>query len=144
MSEQQTTGGTATAPATVLDHYTAFWNAGTEAEQLRLAALAFTDDVEYRAPVGVLTGARAMMGFRDQFIGHVGTADLRRRAEPETHHDRARLRWEIFTGEGGGVSFAAGTDVVAFAADGRIAAITSFLDRAPEGFTAPHDAPHDA
>jgi hypothetical protein len=124
-----------------LQHYVRFWNADTEQEQRRLAAAAFVDGVEYRAPVGVLQGAEALMDFRNQFVAHMGTAALRLRERPQVHHDRARLQWEIVTG--GSTSFATGTDVVQLDEDGRIRSITAFLDRAPEGFDpAAHQAAH--
>ncbi|WTB87797.1 nuclear transport factor 2 family protein [Streptomyces cellulosae] len=121
-----------TTPAAQLERYTRFWNTGPDAERDRLAATVFTDEVEYRAPVGFLRGAAALADFRDQFVSHVGPATVRRREEPEVHHGRARLQWEILTGDG--TSFATGTDVIEFAEDGRIRAISAFLDRAPEGF----------
>ncbi|MEU1081190.1 isomerase [Streptomyces sp. NPDC005908] len=115
-----------------LERYTRFWNTGPEGGRHRLASEVFTDTVEYRAAVGFLRGAAALAGFRDQFVSHRGPATVRRRERPEVHHGRARLRWEILTGDG--TSFATGTDVIEFDEDGRISAITAFLDRAPEGF----------
>lgn len=121
-----------------LDRYMSFWNADTEAEQGRLAAEVFADDLEYRAQIGILTGAPALMAFRNQFAGHMGSVALRMRERPQVHHDRARLRWEILVdngvGGGDGASFATGTDVIQFDEDGRIGSVTVFLDRAPEGF----------
>ncbi|GAB3754131.1 nuclear transport factor 2-like protein [Microlunatus parietis] len=108
-----------------VDTYLAFLNAAAPAEQ------ALTDDVEYAAPVGVLTGPAALIDFRDQFRDHFDAVAVRATEEPETHHDRARLRWEITVG---GSRFAAGSDVITVAADGRVAAVTTFLDQAPEGF----------
>jgi len=133
-SEPRTETGTAAAQIEQLEQYMRFWNADTEQEQRSLAAAALADDVEYRAQIGILNGAQALMDFRNQFVGHMGTAALRLRQQPQVHHDRARTQWEIFTGEGDGTSFATGTDVIQFDADGRISSITSFLDRAPEGF----------
>lgn len=46
-----------------VDTYLAFLNAAAPAEQ------ALTDDVEYAAPVGVLTGPPSMIDFRDQAPG---------------------------------------------------------------------------
>ncbi|MEU7028001.1 nuclear transport factor 2 family protein [Streptomyces sp. NPDC046275] len=120
------------------ERYVHFWNTGAEEKQQRLADAAFRPDVEYRAPIGILTGAPALMDFRRQFIGHLGSAEFRLREQPQAHHGRARLCWEILTGDG--ASFATGTDVIALDEDGRIASVTVFLDRAPEGFGAqPHD-----
>lgn len=119
-----------------VERYFRFWNAETPEEQHRLAAETFTSDVEYHAPIGVLVGSQALIDFRNEFVAHMGSAALQRRGEVQAHHDRARLAWEIQV-EGRDESFAAGTDVLEFAADGRINSISSFLDRAPEGFD-PH------
>ncbi|MEV5105138.1 nuclear transport factor 2 family protein [Streptomyces massasporeus] len=117
-----------------LDRYVQFWNAGTEQEQRELAAATFTDGVEYRAEIGILSGAQALMDFRNQFVAHMGTAALRLRERPQVHHRRARLRWQILTEGGDGAPFATGTDVIHLDEDGRISSVTAFLDRAPEGF----------
>ncbi|MFD6755649.1 nuclear transport factor 2 family protein [Micromonospora gifhornensis] len=118
-----------------VERYIRFWNTGQPEEQRRLAADTFTEEVSYHALVGVLTGAKALIDFRGQFTRHVGAAVFQRRAAPQIHHDRARLMWEIELD--GGRSFAAGTDMLVFDRDGRISSVTTFLDRAPEGFD-PH------
>lgn len=124
----------------VLDQYVEFWNAETVEQQRRIAAAVFNGPVEYHAPVGELVGAEQLINFRNQFTEHMGDATLVVRRAPETRHDRARLLWEIQLA--GGESFATGTDVIAFAPDGRIDSISSFLDRAPEGFD-PHQHEQD-
>ncbi|CAM3532350.1 isomerase [Occultella aeris] len=96
----------------------------------------FSDDVDYHAAVGVLTGAQALGGFRDEFIAHMGEANLVHLGGPDRLTDRARLRWEIVLADG--TSFATGTDVLVLAEDGRISSVTAFLDRAPEGFADHH------
>ncbi|MCW3839074.1 nuclear transport factor 2 family protein [Micromonospora yasonensis] len=118
-----------------VERYVRFWNTGKPDEQQELAAETFTDDVRYHAVIGVFTGRQALIGFHDQFTGHMTDAVFQRRGEPQFHHDRGRLLWEIEVGDG--KSFATGTDVLVFDADGRISEITAFLDRAPEGFD-PH------
>ncbi|MFJ8577947.1 nuclear transport factor 2 family protein [Micromonospora sp. NPDC093277] len=120
--------------AETIDRYVRFWNAEKPDEQRELAAETFTDDVEYCAVIGVFAGREALIGFHGQFTQHMPTAVLHRREEPQVHHDRARLRWEIEVDEG--KAFAAGTDVLVFDPDGRISSVTAFLDRAPEGFDA--------
>lgn len=120
----------------IADRYTAFWNASTDEDRQRLAALTFVDGVEYHAPIGVLTGTQAMIGFRQEFTSHVPTARLVARREPERHHGRMRFQWEIVVEDE--ESFATGTDVFELDGDGRIRSVTSFLDRAPEGFEAAH------
>jgi hypothetical protein len=128
--------------ARLVEAYVRFWNAGTEEQRHRSAAAAFAGDVEYRAPIGILGGTQALTAFRDRFVGHMGTVEFRLRGRPQTHHDRARLAWEILTEDGS--SFATGTDVLHLDEDGRISSVTVFLDRAPEGFgtDAHHEADH--
>lgn len=125
---------TSTNQATV-ERYLRFWNTGKPDEQQELATDTFTDDVAYHAVIGVFRGRQALIDFHDQFTGHMTDAVLRHRGEPQLHHDRGRVRWEIEVGDG--KSFATGTDVLVFDNEGRISEITAFLDRAPEGFD-PH------
>ncbi|MER6266145.1 hypothetical protein [Streptomyces sp900105755] len=81
-----------------------------------------------------------MIDSRNQFAAHMGPVALRLRERPQIHHGRARLRWEILTGDGAETPFATGTDVLHLEEDGRISSVTVFLDRAPEGFDpAAHD-----
>ncbi|MEU8224022.1 nuclear transport factor 2 family protein [Kribbella sp. NPDC048915] len=110
-----------------VEQYVDFWNADADAN--------FTDDITYRAPVGVLRGVDALVDFRTQFAQHQPGYVFRARSEAQAHHGRARLPWELVVD---GKSFATGTDVLEIDEDGRIAAVAGFLDRAPEGF-APHD-----
>ncbi|MER5477748.1 nuclear transport factor 2 family protein [Streptomyces sp. NPDC002734] len=128
--------------AALLDPYLRFWNAPSPDDANRLAQQVFAPGVEYRAHIGVLQGAQALLDFREQFLSHMGDIALRMREQPQLHHDRARLEWELLTGDAGdaGTPFATGTDVIALDEDGRISSVTVFLDRAPEGFgTAAHD-----
>lgn len=123
-----TTPSTDLARETV-DRYVDFWNGRMSGEG------AVTDQVRYVAPVGVLTGPEALREFRTRFLGHVGaSAEFRATGEPDLHHDRARLRWEILVD---GNRFAAGTDVLTIEPDGRVGAVTAFLDQPPAGFD-PH------
>lgn len=116
---------------TATGRYLEFWNSAAD-EQRRIAPEVFTADVDYRSPVGVMSGAEALIDFRTQFIGHVGEASFVARREPEAHNDRVRLLWEIRLADG--TSFATGTDVLTLTEDGHIRSVSAFLDRAPEGF----------
>jgi hypothetical protein len=86
--------------------------------------------------VGILAGVDGLIGFRNQFAQHSPDYVFRARTEPDVHHDRARLQWELVVGSG---PFASGTDVLELDGDGRIRSITAFLDQAPEGFAAAHE-----
>jgi hypothetical protein len=118
----------------VVEQYITFWNTDGE-DQRQLASTIFDEGVRYYAPVGLLTGAQELIDFRTQFVEHMKDAKLVTRQEPETLHDRARVKWEIRLADG--KAFAAGSDVLVIA-DGKINSVTSFLDQAPEGFDPAH------
>jgi hypothetical protein len=130
-----TTERSSTRERETVERYLRFWNAETAAEQRDLASVTFTDDIQYCAPIGLLSGPQALMDFRNQAAERLGTVVFRLRGEPDFHHDRARLRWEIEAR--GERPFAAGADVLVFDQDGRVGSVTAFLDQAPEGFD-PH------
>jgi SnoaL-like protein len=113
------------------EQYVEFWNAAAADEQQRLAAATFTDGVSYHAPLAVMRGPEELMRFRNEFAEHLPDYSFRLRREPETHHDRVRLAWELVTGTG---TFATGTDLLELDELGHITSITTFLDQAPEGF----------
>jgi hypothetical protein len=126
---------TAQAPTSpglsAVQRYVAFWNTADHEEQIRLAAQTFTDTVSSHVPVGVMRGSEDLIAFRNRFAEHAPDFSFRPRAEPDAHHTRARLQWELLTG---GTTFATGTDVLELDGAGRITSITGFLDQAPEGF----------
>lgn len=108
--------------------YVDFWNSTPETQR-RSGAETFAADVVYVAPAGVLTGVDALAAFTEQFVGNVGAYTFRTRRAPDLHHDRARVPWELVVGE---EIFAEGTDLLVVDGDGRIASVTTFVDRAPE------------
>lgn len=120
--------------ATTIESYVRFWNAEFAGDQDRLARAAFAEDVVYQAPLAVLQTPDSLIGFRNEFAEQLGAVEFRLRAEPDVVGDRARLRWEIRVGSGFSTSFAEGTDVLTFDEQGRVAAVTTFIDRAPAGF----------
>lgn len=125
---------TETELSDAVDRYVRFWNT-SPAEQRRSGGEIFTDDVAYIAPAGVMTGVDALAGFTEQFADNVGAYLFRTRTEPDIHHDRARVAWELRVGD---ASFAEGTDMLTVNDDGTIASITTFIDRFPDA--PPHHA----
>jgi hypothetical protein len=125
---------TSSPTAEAVERYLRFWNSGAGDEQQRLAPSVFRDDVSYHAPIGEWVGVDGVLTLGRQFAEHLGEVAFRARTTPDVHHDRARLQWELFRA---GESFAEGTDVLVIDEQGRVRSVTSFLDRAPEGFD-PH------
>ncbi|WP_020579967.1 nuclear transport factor 2 family protein [Actinopolymorpha alba] len=126
-----TENSTALSASRIIEQYERFWNSPAEKAQ-PLADQTFVADIRYLAPIGEFTGSAPLIGFRRQFEEHLPAFTFAVVGEPQSHHDRLRLHWEIRTG--GEDAFAAGTDVLTLEQDGRIREVVTFLDRAPEGF----------
>ncbi|MEX0428472.1 nuclear transport factor 2 family protein [Nocardioides sp. DS6] len=116
--------------AEAVANYVRFWN--TDPSELRRSGgQIFSEDIIWVTPIGVTSGIEGLARFVEQFTEHVGAYEFRARTEPDVHHDRARVPWELRVGD---ASFAEGTDVLTATGDGRIMSVTGFLDRAPDGF----------
>ena len=126
---------TATTPTTeTIERYLQFWNSGPGDEQRELGRQVFNDRITYRAPIGARTGIDALVELSAEFATHLGGLTMSPRAQPDIHHDCARLQWELHRN---GEPFSEGTDILTCDLDGRIVSVVTFLDRAPEGFD-PH------
>jgi hypothetical protein len=64
-------------------------------------------------------------GAQQQFPGH----RFELSAGPDTHHDRVRFAWRL-VGADGGEPVAAGVDFATLGDDGRLRAVTGFLEAA--------------
>ncbi len=115
---------------TTIDLYVAVWNETDPAQRRDLIAQTWSDDASYLDPM--LTGdghdgLDAMFtAIHEQLPGH----RLRRVGAIDSHHDRVRFAWELIGPDGGAPVFA-GIDIGIIAADGRLRAITGFLDQTP-------------
>ena len=109
----------------IVDGYIAAWNE-TDADRRRaLVADAFADDASYVDPLMTgegTDGIAAMIGgAQEQFPGH----RFELSAGPDAHHDRVRFAWTLV---GDGAPVAAGVDFATVADDGRLRAVTGFLE----------------
>ena len=125
---------TPTTTEATVERYLTFWNTDPGPEQQRLATAVFREDVDHRGPLGARVGVDQVLQLSRDFAEHLGDVTFRARTEPVSHHDRVRLQWDVLRGE---ESFAEGTDVLAIDEHGLVQSVTTFLDRAPEGFD-PH------
>jgi ketosteroid isomerase-like protein len=115
-----------TDAAIVAEKYIAVWNEADQARRKDLLAKAWTEDATYIDPMMQGRGhdeIDAMIGaVHQRFPGHVfalhGLAD--------GHGDRVRFSWSL--GAAGAEPIARGTDFGVLAGDGRLKAITGFLD----------------
>jgi hypothetical protein len=112
----------------LIDTYIQMWNE-TDAERRReMIEQVWTKTASYVDPMMQAeghTGINAMVqGVQDGFPGY----RFRRTSAVDAHHDRVRFAWEL--GPESGAAFAGGVDFGVIV-DGRLQAITGFLDFAP-------------
>jgi hypothetical protein len=113
--------------ATLIDGYIATWNEKDSERRRELIARTFTDDASYLDPLmrgDGRDGIDAMIaGVQQQY------ADYRfKLAEgPDAHNDRVRFSWQLVA-SAGGEPVATGYDFGILADDGRLKAVTGFLE----------------
>jgi hypothetical protein len=118
-----------TSPIDLVDRYFAMWNE-TDAERRRdLIARTWTEDARYVDPMLEGEGRGGIDAMVAQVHQRFPGYKFRRSGNIDQHHDRLRFAWELAP-EGGPV-FAGGVDFGVVAADGRLQAITGFIDQAP-------------
>ena len=113
----------------IVDSYIAMWNE-TDAQQRReLVAQTITEDATYLDPLMAGAGVDGITdmigGAQQQFPGHRFSLI----AGPDAHHDRVRFTWSLASADGGD-PVAIGVDFATVADDGRMRAITGFLEPA--------------
>jgi hypothetical protein len=115
--------------STVVDGYIAMWNETSPERRREIIADTWSDDASYLDPLMAgdgHAGIDAMVaGAQEQFPGH----RFELTAGPDAHHDRVRFAWKL-VGADGGEPVAAGVDFATVADDGRLRAVTGFLEGA--------------
>jgi hypothetical protein len=117
-----------TEVTTVVDGYIAMWNE-TDPERRRfIIEQTWTEDGSYVDPQADVVGADGLdtlvAAVQEQFPGHRFVLA----AGPDAHHDRLRFTWQL-VGESGD-AVATGVDFAVVADDGRLRAVTGFLEAA--------------
>lgn len=116
--------------AKVIDRYIAIWNETDGAARRALIAKTWTDDASYLDPMmasdgaagidAMIQGVQAQFpGFRFRLIGPV-----------DAHNGRVRFSWDAAPGPDA-EAVIAGADFAELAVDGRLRAVTGFLDLVP-------------
>lgn len=113
----------------IVDRYIAAWNETMPDTRRALVEQVFAVDAAYLDPMMGSqghAGIDAMLGaVQERFAG----LRFRRAGTVDAHNDRLRFRWELAPGEGEAI--AAGTDFATLDSDGRLAAVTGFIDLMP-------------
>ena len=117
-----------TTPTEIVDRYIAMWNETDTDMRRELVAQTVTEDASYLDPLmageGIDGIADMIAGAQRQFPGHRFALV----AGPDAHHDRVRFTWSLAPYDGDPAAI--GTDFVTVAEDGRMRAITGFLEPA--------------
>jgi hypothetical protein len=115
----------------LVERYIETWN--EPAADVRRAAVAelWTEGGTYTDPLAAVSGHDEIAGLigavQAQFPGHV----IRLAADGvDAHHDIGRFRWELVPAASG-EPVVVGFDVAVAAADGRLARVLGFIDKAP-------------
>ena len=110
----------------IATRYIALWNETDTGKRRALIARAWTEDATYVDPLmrsDGHSGIDAMIaGVQQRFTGH----HFALRGTPEGHNDRVRFSWSLANGD---APVAHGTDFALVTADGRLKAVTGFLDQ---------------
>src|SRR5262245_8679071 len=111
----------------VVAGYIATWNETDPERRRALVADTFATDATYLDPVQAGDGHAGIdemiAAAQQQFPGH----RFELSAGPDDHNDRVRFAWDLVNGEGKVVT---GIDYATVADDGRLRAVTGFLEPA--------------
>jgi hypothetical protein len=117
------------AVTTVVDNYIAAWNEPDADRRRALIGETWAEDGSYVDPLMAGEGAdqlTAMIGAAQaQFPGH----RFELAVAPDAHHDVVRFGWTLVAADSG-AAVAAGQDFATLADDGRLRAVTGFLEPA--------------
>jgi hypothetical protein len=114
-------------PKELAGRYIDTWNETDPARRRELVARTFTEDASYVDPLmsgeGTAEIDAMIAGAQQQYPGHrFALLD-----SVDAHHDRVRFSWTI--APDGGEPIAVGTDFAVLADDGRLCAVTGFLQQ---------------
>jgi hypothetical protein len=112
----------------IVDGYIAMWNETDPERRRTIIEQTWTDDASYVDPQAEVAGADGLdalvTAVQEQFPGHRFVLA----AGPDAHHDRMRFTWQLVAENGDAI--ATGVDFATVAGDGRLRAVTGFLEPA--------------
>ena len=113
----------------VIESYVASWNETDPARRQSSLAASCAANLSYRDPVMVSDGQAGLdamlAGVQAKFPGFV----LKRISKVDSHNNAVRFAWSL--GPAAGPSVVEGVDFATLSADGKLANIVGFIDKAP-------------
>ena len=113
----------------LIDRYIAAWNETAPAARRALVEQVFAVDAAYLDPMLQGQGHAGIDAMLAAVQGRFAGLRFRQAGTPDQHNDRLRFRWELAAGDGEPI--AAGTDFATLDDDGRVGAVTGFIDLMP-------------
>jgi len=118
-------------PAALADRYLAAWNETDAARRRELVAQAWTESASYVDPLMRGDGHAGIDAMIAAVQGKFPGFRFTRVSPVDAHGENLRFTWEL--GPAGEPALVVGTDFATISADGRLARMTGFIDRAPAG-----------
>jgi hypothetical protein len=116
---------TVATPAEIAARYLQAWNEADPRRRRALVGEVFAHDASYVDPLAQVAGHEGIEALIAAMQAKFSGATFAGRGAPEGHHDRIRFSWSLVLA---GRKLAEGTDLAVVAADGRLQAVTGFLD----------------
>ena len=118
-----------TNPTELIERYFAMWNETDAGRRRELIARTWTEDARYIDPMLEGEGQGGIDAMVAAVHARFPGYRFRRTSDIDLHHDSVRFAWALAPEDG--PDFADGVDFGVVAQDGRLRAITGFIDRAP-------------
>ena len=115
----------------IANRYVACWNERDPERRRALVAALWTEDATYLDPLMRGEGREGIGALIEGVQARFPEFRFSVKDRPDGHADRVRFSWALGPEGGGGV--VEGTDFAVLAGDGRLRAVTGFLDRVPAG-----------
>jgi hypothetical protein len=118
-------------PKEVVERYIAAWNERDAAKRRALIAKTWTEDANYTDPHRSGNGHEGISAMIATVHERFNTAyQFRLKSDVDGYGDRVRFQWEAGGTKDAPLHFV-GTDVGTISTDGRLKAVTGFVDEAP-------------
>jgi hypothetical protein len=111
--------------------YIAAWNEADPGRRRALIAALWTEDASYLDPMNRVQGHDGIQGLIQATQAGFPGFRFTLAGQPNGYGDRLRFSWDL--GPEGAEAVVQGTDFAVLAADGRLQAVTGFIDRLPPG-----------
>ena len=116
---------------TTAKRYIAAWNEADSGRRRALIAALWAEDATYLDPLMQGEGHDGIEALIEGVQARFPDFRFTLSGQPDGYGDRLRFSWNL--GPDGGETVVQGTDFAVLAGDGRLRAVTGFLDRVPSG-----------